>query len=96
MGMPLSRFTQLAEVVNNPENKSQLTQFKIYCILLHNFKDKLFEKYVKSNFLSLDEAIGESMLFMSFFNPPETWVYETDCQKASRRNLCCELVTNEE
>jgi len=98
MGMPLSRFTQLAEVVNNPENKSQLAGFKVYCILLQGKRDYGFNEVLRMRMNALDRYTAQDLLFISFCNRDvlrENYV-TTDFAKRALENMECESVADEE
>lgn len=98
MGMPLSRFSQLADVLDtrNERQEYNLSGFKVFCIVLHDADNREFEDRIKWEFKSLDVLTGDSMLFMSFFEPPYEWRYETDYMRRSRLNVCGEEISNED
>jgi len=67
MGLSLSIFNQLAEVVNNPEIKSQLTSCKVYCLLLqrngdYGFNDVQTDARLRDGIMVFDIAENEAAI----------------------------------
>lgn len=69
-----------------------MRRYKLVCILLHDPDDKKFVNHIRRRFVSLDEATGKDMLFITFMEPPKQWQENDGFDVAEREmhNLCAE------
>lgn len=74
MGLPLSRFQMLSRLCARDEYvREKFAHFKLICIVLHDPDDEAFTRQMKNRFPALHEQTGESMLFVTFVDPPKSW-----------------------
>lgn len=74
MGLPLSRFQMLSRLCARDEYvREKFAHFKLTCIVLHDPDDGAFTRQMKNRFPALHQQTGESMLFVTFVNPPKSW-----------------------
>ena len=74
MGLPLSRFQMLSRLCARDEYvREKFAHFKLVCIVLHDPDDEAFTRQMKNRFPDLHEQTGESMLFVTFVDPPKSW-----------------------
>ena len=90
MGLPLSRFQMLSRLCAKDEYVCEkFAPFKLTCIVLHDPDDEAFTRQMKNRFPALHEQTGESLLFVTFIDPPRNWrlTRGQDFKELESRNL---------